>query len=129
MKLITNKTTLVVAAFLLICGLGSGCYYDKQNEIYPAGKCDTTGTSFSKDIQPVIQNNCAIANCHVSPNPPSGGDLSKYDVVKIIALDGRLVSSITHKGGYSPMPQNAAKLSDCIINKFKIWVAEGAPNN
>ncbi|MEO6833713.1 MAG: hypothetical protein ABI378_13880 [Chitinophagaceae bacterium] len=128
--MIRNKLKVLLALIpLLIFGVSSGCYYDKQNELYPEGQCDTTGILFSKYIQPIIQSNCAIPNCHVSPNPPSGGDLSQYNGVKVIALDGRLLGSITHNAGYSPMPQSAAKLSDCTIGKFKIWVAAGALNN
>lgn len=129
MELKNSLKALSGLGLLLLLGTFSGCYYDKQNELYPQGQCDTTGILFSKDIKPIIQFSCAISNCHVSPNPPSGGDFSQYEGVKVVALDGRLLGAISHNYGYSPMPQSAAKLSDCSINKFKIWIAAGAPNN
>jgi hypothetical protein len=34
-----------------------------------------------------------------------------------------------HSPGFSPMPQNDNKLSECNIAKIKKWIATGAPNN
>ncbi|MBS1644251.1 MAG: hypothetical protein JST36_04370 [Bacteroidetes bacterium] len=125
-----NRNTLILLAIGLgLWCLNVGCYYDKANELYPSGQCDTSNVSFSKDIMPVVQSECAISNCHVAPNPPSGGDFSQYEGLKIVAIDGRLLGAIQHQAAYSPMPQNAAMLSDCTLSKFKIWVAAGAPKN
>lgn len=92
-----------------------------------AGGCDTTNVTFSAYVFPVVQNYCL--GCHKGTSASGGIDLNGYQGVKTIALDGRLYGSVSHGTGYSPMPQNSAKLSDCRISKIKAWIDAGAPNN
>lgn len=89
--------------------------------------CDTTAITFSTAIKPILQTYCY--GCHAGSAPQGNINLSNYTGVKTTAQNGTLVGSIEHTGNYSPMPQNANKLSTCTIEKFKIWVAAGAPNN
>lgn len=92
-----------------------------------AGNCDSALFSYSGAIRNTIQNKCA--GCH---NPSSVGgnvDLSTYSGVNTAALNGKLYGSIIHQSGFSPMPKNAAKLSDCEIKQFQKWINAGAPNN
>lgn len=37
--------------------------------------------------------------------------------------------TITHSNGYSAMPKNGNKLSQCNIAQFKRWIDQGMPNN
>jgi len=39
------------------------------------------------------------------------------------------MKAIEHTGGVSPMPQGAAKLPDCTINKLNAWISQGLKNN
>ena len=123
------KKVLFSLLVLMISLYGSGCYFDKENELYPQGVCDTSDVKFSTAIQPIIQANCAVAECHVNPNPQAGILLSDYAGVKLIADDGTLLKTINHDPAVSPMPKNAAKLTDCQIRKITMWVNAGAPNN
>jgi mono/diheme cytochrome c family protein len=91
------------------------------------GSCDPSLFKFNADIKPILATNCT--GCHSGGAPSAGINLTSYDVVKQVAQNGRLVGAITHAAGYSPMPKNANKLSDCKINQIKNWVAAGAPNN
>ena len=94
---------------------------------YCKGDCDTAVFTYSAAIKNIIQNKCA--GCH---NPSSLGgnvDLSTHGGVKIVALDGKLYGSITQQTGYSPMPKNSAKLSDCEIKQIQKWINAGSPNN
>jgi uncharacterized membrane protein len=89
--------------------------------------CDTTIFTFSGGVKPMIDSRCV--GCH---NPASLGgniDLSTYNAVKISALTGKLYNSIAHQSGYSPMPKNSAKLSDCEITRVQKWIAAGSLNN
>jgi mono/diheme cytochrome c family protein len=92
-----------------------------------AGGCDTSNVTFSAYVFPVMQNYCL--GCHNGYGASGGINLNAYQDVKTVALDGRLYGVITHATGYSPMPQNSAKLSDCRIAKIKAWIDAGAPNN
>lgn len=94
---------------------------------YCMGSCDTAVFTYSNAVKNTIQNKCV--GCH---NPSSLGgsvDLSTYTGVKTVASNGKLYGSITQQPGYSAMPKNAAKLSDCEIKQFQKWINAGALNN
>lgn len=91
------------------------------------GQCDTLNVKYAGFIKPVIDTYCK--GCH-SGNSPSGGiNLSTYNGVKTIALNGQLIGSISWANGFSKMPQGGNKLDDCTIAKFEAWITEGAPEN
>jgi ribosomal protein S16 len=88
--------------------------------------CDPTKFTYAAIVQPIMTNQCV--GCH-KPGSLSGNiDLSTYSAVKSQTDNGKLLGSITHAVGYSPMPQGT-KLSDCQITQIKNWISAGAPNN
>ena len=89
--------------------------------------CDTANVKYSTHIKPIISNFCQ--GCHSGTSAGGGINLVTYDGVKAIALNGKLLGSISFLAGYSAMPKNGSKLSDCDINKINIWINAGAPNN
>lgn len=109
----------------------AGCYYDNLKEMYPAapGGCKTDTVTYAATIQPILQSNCSVSGCHNAGAAAAGIDLSTYAGVKPIALNGRLLGVVSHSSGYSPMPKNGAKLSDCVLSQIQKWVAKGAPEN
>jgi uncharacterized membrane protein len=99
-----------------------------KNTVNCNTNCDTTQFKYSANIAPILSANCT--GCHAGGAAASGGiDLSSYSNVKIQASNGRLTGAVTQAPGYSPMPQNAAKLSECQLTQIRKWVAAGAPNN
>jgi hypothetical protein len=42
---------------------------------------------------------------------------------------GRLWGALNHQTGFSPMPKDAPKLSDCDLSKIRIWIDDGTPDN
>ena len=91
------------------------------------GSCDSNVFTYSGAIRTIIQNKCV--GCH---NPGSLGgniDLSAYSGVHEVAINGKLYGSVSHQSGYSPMPKNTAKLSDCEITQIQKWIAAGSLNN
>ena len=122
------KIQALSIVFVLWLGsiLVTACRYDVGEELYPP--CDTISVvSFSAYIVPVLQTNCY--SCHSEALALGGYILEGYDYDTTLAANGKLIGAITHETGLTPMPQNAAKLSDCDIAKFKNWVANGYPNN
>ena len=94
---------------------------------YCMGNCDTSVFSYSGAVKNTIQNKCV--GCH---NPAALGgnvDLSTYNGVKTVAINGKLYGSITQQSGYSAMPKNSAKLSDCEIKQIQKWISAGTLNN
>jgi hypothetical protein len=117
---------------LLITAIFAGCYYDNEEQLYPKldQVCDTTGVTFSKSVQPILQTNCL--GCHsATENAASGGiiNLEDFTVVKVLVDGGNLFGAITHNPLNSQMPKSGAKLDTCSITKIKIWIDKGALNN
>ena len=119
-RLITNITLLLVITM-------TGCYYDDEETLYPAGDCVTTDISYIDDIVPIIQQNCYT--CHSAAVNEGNITLEGHGNIATYALNGRLLGAIRHSQGFVPMPQNAPKLNACNIAKIEQWVSEGALNN
>ena len=89
--------------------------------------CDVSNVTYSGTIKPIVTAKCV--GCHSGATPANGTDFSIYNALKAKANDGRLWGAINHLPGYSPMPKNGSKLSDCEIAQFKKWIDNGALNN
>lgn len=98
----------------------------KNNSCVESG-CDTTNVKYSTHILPLMQNNCQ--GCHSGSAPDGGINLITYAGVKAVADNGKLFGAISHLNGYSAMPKNGIKLTDCQINIVKIWINQGSINN
>lgn len=112
---------IVIVLFL------SACSYNKEELLFP-DYCNTQDVTYSSTIRGIINTyNCL--SCHGPVNPYAGFSLDTYAGVKTKVDENRLIGAITHAPGFSPMPQNAAKMSKCDIDKIKKWIENGAPNN
>ena len=108
----------------------SACYYDSEEYLFPELRCDTVNTGYTEVIQPLMETHCYT--CHSNRNAPqfgSGLALEDFSDVKREADNGSLFGAINHEEGYSPMPKNGDKLDDCTLQKFRIWIDNGAPDN
>ncbi len=122
------KLSAVFLSLLVIMTLtASSCYYDVEEELYPAGNCDTMNVSFAADVMPLFNQQCNI--CHATGVELGNVNLDSYTAVLPYVNNGKLVGSISHKNGFSAMPQGQPKLSSCTIDKITAWIAAGAPNN
>jgi uncharacterized membrane protein len=90
-------------------------------------RCDTNTFTYSGAVRPLIESKCL--GCHNATAPSGGVNLSDYTNTRALAINGRLYGSIAHQTGYSPMPKNSAKLSDCEIRQVQRWIQAGAQNN
>ncbi|MFZ1617209.1 MAG: hypothetical protein WAT41_07650, partial [Flavobacteriales bacterium] len=121
---------ILIAA--LLCALAlvllqSGCYYDKEADLYPMNFCDTLSVGYSSNVQPIIQANCAIPGCHV-PGGSGTGDFTAYNGLSTQITNGKLVPAVQQSGGAAFMPPSG-KLSDCDVATIARWVAGGAQQN
>jgi ribosomal protein S16 len=98
----------------------------KDNSCVEAG-CDTTNVTYSGAIRNIISNKCQ--GCHSGSAAGGGYDYTTYAGVKARANDGKLWGAVNQMPGYSPMPKNGARLSDCELAQIKKWIDAGAPNN
>ncbi|MCB0697171.1 MAG: hypothetical protein KDC07_07385 [Chitinophagaceae bacterium] len=121
------KKILIPVCILLL----AACYNDKEDQLYPQPTattgCDTNNLSFATDIQPIMNQYCAIPDCHDAITKSFFHDLSNYDGVKKCADGGRMIPSIKQESGYLPMPKGMNKLGDCEISRISAWVNAGMP--
>lgn len=114
---------LSLAAVLLIGT--NGCYYDKEELLYPGSFCDTVGVTWTTDIEPLINTKCAVSGCHA--NGTVAPNLTGYTAVKAQADNGRLRARAID-GVPSFMPASG-KLPACDLADLDAWLRAGAPNN
>ncbi|MFN0083418.1 MAG: c-type cytochrome domain-containing protein [Ferruginibacter sp.] len=89
--------------------------------------CDTAFFTYSGAVLPILQSSCI--GCHSGASASANLDLSMYNNVRTVALNGKLNSSITHASGAVPMPLGGNKLPSCKITQIQKWITAGAPNN
>lgn len=102
-----------------------GCYYDKEDLVYPKSTCDTLNMTYTKDIQSIITVNCS--GCHTG-NVATGVNLGTYAGLRTRADNGRLLDRITTTDPNRLMPKGGPRLPECEISKIKAWINRGAPN-
>ncbi|MFM8432569.1 MAG: hypothetical protein ACKOQ6_00315 [Bacteroidota bacterium] len=126
-----------IISFLICCSTFWSCYYDSVEELYPVsygGSCDTTGSSYSADVQTRFSSfNCSA--CHSGTNPSAGINLSSADDIKTFINTStptnalRLMGAIRHTAGYVAMPNAGTKIDNCSANRIEAWILAGCPNN
>lgn len=67
--------------------------------------------------------------CHSGSSPQGNIQTASYTALKALAAKSSFMGSIRHLSGFSPMPQNAAKLSNCQIDQIDKWIQLGAKND
>lgn len=131
MYYIKSVSSAFITAFIIMSGTLlfslNSCYYDKSDLLYPNTACDTAAVKYATSVLPVLSSNCI--NCHGGATPSAGISLDNYAGVKVQVDNGRLWGAVSHSASYSPMPKNSAKLNNCSLDKIRIWIAAGAPNN
>ena len=102
----------------------AGCAYTKKDIVQVPCTIPAT-VSYSSDVIPVLQNNCY--SCHSASSNVSGILLDNYNSLRYYAENGYLYGTISHAGGYRPMPDDGGKISDCNIALIKKWIDTGTP--
>jgi mono/diheme cytochrome c family protein len=119
-----KKSFYILGLSLLL----AGCYYDKEQDLYPSvTACDTSAVTYSGKVLSIIQSNCY--SCHGSGNTLGDVNLDGHTNLKVFADNGKLSGAINHRTGFSQMPQGGSKLSDCDIQAIEKWISDGSPNN
>ena len=121
------KRLLTACAVIVCITQFSSCYYDNEQLLYGEQTCNNETVTFAANVSTIINRNCI--QCHSASMNSGGVTLEGYENVRVHAESGRLIGAVTHAGGFSPMPKNAPKLSDCDIDAIQKWVNEGALNN
>ncbi len=116
-----KKILLIISAlgFLYSCASDNyEEYYLDENDF-----CATANISFSNDVQPVIDANCAVAGCHVP-----GNGIPVWDSYETISAYADRIAERTLNGEMPPA-FSGYSLSLDEIQEIQCWVESGAPNN
>ena len=89
--------------------------------------CDSTNFTYSGRVKPIFDTWCL--GCHNTGNAGGGYDYSSYSGIVSSITAHRLLGTLQHLGGYSPMPKNTSALTPCDIGAIEKWVAAGYPEN
>lgn len=125
----TVKLSLIVS-FIITALFVATCKHEIPLTDKDSDTSDTCGTvliTYSGAVAPLMTTYCT--KCHGATAPKGGIDLSAYDGVKTVALNGRLLGSIKSATGYKPMPPGSTKLTGCQIRQIEKWVQAGSANN
>lgn len=116
----------LVSLLLLLVVIINSCYYDKEELLYGANRCDTSAVKYSVQITSIINSSCI--SCHGGTAANGGGiRLGTYAEIKAFADNGSLLNAVTRTS--NPMPKGGPRLTDCRIAELRIWIQNGAPNN
>jgi uncharacterized membrane protein len=97
------------------CLLGISCKKDNN----------TTACSYSGVIRPIINNKCAIPNCHNAGSTLA--DFSTYEGLKSGVDNGRIRTNV-YDLKIMP-PASAIPLTEEEKEQLKCWLDNGAPQN
>lgn len=89
--------------------------------------CDSLNVTYTSTIQPMMQSHCV--GCHSGPTPDGNVKLDSYSAISGYVQSGQFYGSVTHQPGFTAMPYNGNKLSDCQIAQIKKWINDGYPQN
>ncbi len=121
-----NRLKLSLISMLVIVASLSGCYYDNEEDLYPGSQaCDLTNVTYTASIAPIFAASCN--SCHSAGSPSGNITTDSYAAVKTNI--SRIKGAVNHQSGFSPMPQNGNKLSNCDLSKIDDWINQGMPNN
>lgn len=131
---------------------GNGLGLDQNgNPLGSTAECPDS-VCLSRDIQPILSTNCAVAGCHAGTSPQQGMNLSEglayQNIVNVPANERtgmmRVLPSqpdssyLVHKiqgtqgtvGGIGErMPLGQPPLTQTQIDLIRAWIAAGAKNN
>ena len=120
----------IVTALIIIACFNS-CYYDNMESLYPpslSNTCDTVNVTYSGTIKPFLSTYCL--GCHSNANAPFAKNIKLQDYADVVTNADQCLTAMNWSPGVIPMPLGAsAKLDNCSINQFRIWIKNGKPNN
>ncbi len=109
----------------------TGCYYDREDELYAVNQVctDTTTVKYSTVVAPLMTNNCT--GCHGGTSPSAGIKIDSYTSIKayITSKRAEFLGCMYQTGSYSAMPKGGSKLPYCDVKKIERWIDAGMLNN
>ncbi len=118
MAAIKNQLQFLTCIFIMCFSIS--CSKENEEDLLPTGERCEEAVSLSNDILPIINQNCAVAGCHVSGT--SRIDLSLKENV---LANANQIRSFT-QSGFMPMQGSGFQLSPTEKENIFCWVENGA---
>jgi len=112
------KTILAISLLLIII---SSCASDNEEALFEGAECNDE-LSLADDISPIINTNCALANCHAAAQSPNLS--TKAGIISNAAR----IRAVTQNGSMPPS-SSGKSLSEAQVKQIACWVDNGAQNN
>ena len=97
----------------------------KDKTVYGIADCPDP-ISFSDDVKPIINLNCATSGCHDANTTTPYKFIDHEDISANADL---ILSVIRHESGVTPMPLGGNQIADSLIKKIECWVIQGKLDN
>jgi hypothetical protein len=90
--------------------------------------CDSTKTfTYTADVKPIFDANCALIGCHNTIGAAAGVVLDDFTSAKTFTESGKVICAMKYSSGCTPMPASG-KLADSLIQKVECWAKTGFAN-
>ncbi|HET6768383.1 MAG TPA: hypothetical protein VFH08_13325 [Chitinophagaceae bacterium] len=120
--------TVIVALIIIVAACSKGSNGDGGGTPPPPppppspSSCSSTSAKFSADVNPIIQNSCAISGCHGNGSGNGPGALVTFEQIRNAA--SQIKTAVVNRS----MPRGGT-LSNAQIQIISCWVDNGALNN
>lgn len=115
----------IIATFISVLMISISCSSDSEDQL-PApttNDCEGSTASLANDIIPIIQQNCAVAGCHVT-----GTGRSNFTDKETIIQFASQIRTNTQAGSMPPS-SSGKSLTASEKKLISCWVANGAKDN
>ena len=100
---------------------------DSNAEYMEATDCSGISPTYTADVAPILNTNCALSGCHTALSPSHGLNLQGYQVVKSTFDQHKLLCAINHGNDCNPMPKGRPRLPEADILTITCWAKNGFP--
>lgn len=120
--------------FLFALLILSSCAWDSTPLVGNGGDGVKDSVCFEKEIQPIINSNCAKSGCHDAITQEEGYDFSSYfGILEAVEPgdpgDSKLMEVLTETGDDAMPPPPNQPLSQDQVDLISQWIREGAGIN
>jgi len=113
---------------LVLCMVAFACSNDSKQDIPQNVMPPPVTNTYTASISNIMDTySCTLQGCHAGATPAFGILLTDYQSVRFQVENGRLLGTIKHEAGFSPMPKNLPKMAQEDIDRIDLWVSEGYP--
>lgn len=121
------KKNLFIAAIVAGIVTINACKKDAIDYAAQA-TCNGTVPTYTNEIAPILNTNCALSGCHNASSAKEGINLSDYaSASSQFKNNPDNLTSVHHGSGVKPMPDGRPQLAADLINKLDCWVKNGCP--